>query len=46
MAVVFVDLTATYDRVWKEQALYEVTVLIPCQKTWKLINNILADQYF
>ena len=42
--VVFVDLSAAYDTVWKRGLLLKLSVIIPCRKTLTLMMNMLSDR--
>lgn len=44
--VVYVDLTAAYDTVWREGLLYKFLNVIPCSRTASLLNNMLCDRPF
>lgn len=44
--VVFVDLTAAYDTVWREGLLYKFLNIIPCSRITSLLNNMLCDRPF
>ncbi|KAJ8868681.1 hypothetical protein PR048_030220 [Dryococelus australis] len=43
--VVFVDLTAAYDTVWKKGLLYKLLKVIPCIITCDLICNLLSNKF-
>lgn len=45
-SVVFVDLTAAYDTVWREGMLLKLLTATRCSKTTSLINNMLANRQF
>lgn len=42
--VVFLDLTAAYDTVWKKGLLMKLSRIIKCKKTLILLTNILSDR--
>lgn len=44
--VVFVDLTAAYDTVWREGLLYKFLNVVPCSQIASLLNNMLCDRPF
>ena len=41
----FVDLTASYDTVWKNGLLFKLMHVIPCSKIVNLLNNMLSNRY-
>jgi hypothetical protein len=43
---VFVDLTAEYDIVWREDLLIKFLQAVPCLKLFDLLNNMLSNRYF
>ena len=43
---VFVDLTTAYDTVWREGLLLKLIRMIPCQKMYTLMANILSNRNF
>lgn len=45
-AVVFVDLSAAYDTVWKRGLLFKLSQIIPCLKTLALVMDMLSDRSF
>lgn len=45
-SVAFIDLTAAYDTVWKQGLIFKLLLIIPCQKTAQLINNMLSNRLF
>lgn len=44
--VVFIDLTATYDTVWKRGLLYKLIKAVPCLQIVNVIANMLSDRLF
>jgi hypothetical protein len=40
--VVFVDLSATYDTVWKDGIMLKFMRTVPCAKISNLLNNMLS----
>lgn len=44
--VVFVDLTAANDTVWKRGLLMKLSAIIPCRTTLTLVTNMLSDRCF
>lgn len=44
--VVFVDLTAAYDTVWKRGLMYKLLEVIPCLAVCDIICNMLSDRIF
>lgn len=44
--VVFVDLTAAYDTIWKRGLMYKLLKVIPCLTICDLIGNMLSDRFF
>lgn len=42
--VVFVDISAAYDTVWKRGLLLKLSTIIPCRKTLTLMMNMLSDR--
>lgn len=44
--VVFLDLSAAYDTVWKCGLLKKLSDRIPCRKTLSLLTNMLSDRSF
>ncbi|XP_030754581.1 uncharacterized protein LOC115881295 [Sitophilus oryzae] len=44
--VVYVDLTAAYDTVWREGLLYKFLNVVPCSRIASLLNNMLCDRPF
>lgn len=44
--VVFLDLSTTYDTVWKRGLLIKLSDIIPCRRTLTLITNMLNDRSF
>lgn len=44
--VVFIDLSAAYDTVWKRVLMYKLARAIPCLEICDLICNILSDRLF
>ncbi len=44
--VVFLDLSAAYDTVWKRGLLMKLSQIIRCRKTLTLLTNILSDRSF
>ncbi|XP_055714426.1 uncharacterized protein LOC129808680 [Phlebotomus papatasi] len=44
--VVFVDLTAAYDTVWRDGLFLKFMEVIPCAKLSGLLNNMLSNRYF
>lgn len=44
--VVFIDLTAAYDTVWKKGLLFKLIKVIPCLQICDLLNNMLSDRLF
>lgn len=45
-SVVFIDLSAAYDTVWRQGLLYKLMREIPCKMTCSLIDSMLADRTF
>jgi hypothetical protein len=43
---VFVDLTAAYDTVWREDLMIKFLEAVPCLKLFNLLNNMLSNRYF
>lgn len=44
--VVFIDLTAAYDTVWKKGLLYKFIKAVPCLRIVNIISNMLSDRLF
>ncbi len=44
--VVFIDLTAAYDTVWKNGLLYKLIKAVPCLRIIDMIANMLSDRLF
>lgn len=44
--VIFLDLSAAYDTVWKKGLMYKLSKIIPCRMTSKLIMSMLTDRTF
>jgi hypothetical protein len=44
--VVFIDLTAAYDTVWKDGLMLKFIRLVPCAKLVNLLNNMLSNRFF
>lgn len=44
--VVFVDLSAAFDTVWKKGLMLKLSRIIPCRQTLTLLMNILSDRNF
>lgn len=44
--VVFLDLTAAYDTVWKRGVMFKLSKIIPCRTTLTLFMNMLSDRSF
>lgn len=44
--VVYVDLTAAYDTIWKRGLMYKLMKVVPCRKTCDFIMNMLSDRHF
>ena len=44
--VVFFDLTAAYNTVWREGLLWKLMKIIPCKKLSALLNLILSNRFF
>lgn len=44
--VVFIDLTAAYDTVWKKGLLYKLIKIIPCLRIIDTVANMLTDRLF
>lgn len=44
--VVFLDLSAAFDTVWKRGLLLKLSRIIPCRLTLRLLMNILSDRNF
>ena len=44
--VVFVDLSAAYDTVWRHGLLLKLSEAIPCIKMVSLIDNMLSNRFF
>lgn len=42
----FIDLSAAYDTVWRHGLIYKFLQVIPCQKTTRLIDNMLNCRNF
>lgn len=42
--VVFLDLSAVYDKVWKKGLQLKLSQIVPCQKTLMLVINMLSDR--
>lgn len=45
-AVVYIDLTAAFDTVWREGLLFKLLSIIPCNRIATLLNNMLCDRSF
>ena len=45
-AVVFLDLSAAYDTVWKRGLIFKLSRIIPCRKTLSILVDMLSDQNF
>lgn len=46
MSVVFIDLAAAYDTVWRQWIVYKLLRSVPCMKTVKLTNQMLCNRPF
>lgn len=44
--VVFIDLTAAYDTVWKRGLLYKLIKVVPCLAICDVLCNMLSDRQF
>jgi hypothetical protein len=44
--VVFVDLSAAYDTVWRDGLMFTFMRTVPCAKISNLLNNTLANRFF
>lgn len=44
--VVFIDLTAAYDTVWKKGLLYKLIKAMPCLRIVDMVANMLSDRQF
>lgn len=44
--VVYIDLTAAYDIVWKKGLMYKLVKAVPCLRLCDVICNILGDRLF
>lgn len=42
----FIDLSAAYDTVWRHGLLYKLIQIIPCARTIRLVDNMLANRTF
>lgn len=45
-SAVFIDLSAAYDTVWRHGLLHKLIQTIPCLRTTRLIDTMLADRTF
>lgn len=45
-AIVFIDLTAAYDTVWREGLITKFLKIIPCLTLCKIINEMLSNRLF
>ena len=45
-SAVFIDLSAAYDTVWKQGLLYKLIQIVPCLRTTRLIDGMLACRTF
>lgn len=45
-SVVFLDLSAAYDTVWREGLLYKLSSVVPCRTIIHLIGNMLSNRLF
>jgi hypothetical protein len=43
---VFVDLSAAYDTVWREDLMIKFLEAVPCLNLFNLLNNMLSNRYF
>jgi hypothetical protein len=43
---VFVDLTAAYDTVWREDLMIKFLEAVSCLNLFNLLNNMLSNRYF
>jgi hypothetical protein len=43
--VVFVDLSAAYDTVWRDGLMFTFMRTVPCAKISNLLNNTLANRF-
>jgi hypothetical protein len=43
---VFVDLTAAYNKVWREGLMIKFLEAVPCLKLFNLLNNMMSNRYF
>jgi hypothetical protein len=44
--VVFIDLTAAYNTVWKDGVMLKFIRIVPCVLLSKLLNNMLSNRFF
>jgi hypothetical protein len=44
--VVFIDLTAAYDTVWKDGLMLKFIRLVPCVLLSNLLSNMLSNRFF
>jgi hypothetical protein len=45
-AVVFIDLTAAYDTVWRDGLMLKFMRVFSCAKLSNLLNNMLSNRFF
>lgn len=45
-AAAFIDLTATYDTVWRDGLITKFLKIIPCLTLCKIINEMLSNRLF
>lgn len=45
-SVVFIDLTAAYDTVWRHGLIYKLAKVVPCRKTVDLVDEMLRNRLF
>jgi hypothetical protein len=44
--VVFIDLTAAYDTVWRDGLMLKFMQVVSCAKLSNLLNNMLSNRFF
>jgi hypothetical protein len=43
---IFIDLTAAYDTVWRDELMLKFMRVVSCSKIYRLLNNMLSNRYF